>query len=100
MGSRKEQTYPTVPSKILPFGRSYRPVSVGGVPGEVIDGKTGILVPPKDSKAIADAVLSLLADREKMKQMGVTGRERIKKYFAVEGCVNMTSNVYLDVLET
>lgn len=43
--------------------------NVGGL-GEMIDnGKSGILVPPKDTIALADAIINLLSDRDKIKEM-------------------------------
>lgn len=45
----------------------------------VIDGKTGILVPPKDAKSIASALLKLLRDKELARAMGNAGRERVNE---------------------
>jgi len=48
---------------------------VGGLPEVVRDGVTGILVPPEDPRAAADAIARLLADSEVRSAMGVAGRE-------------------------
>lgn len=48
---------------------------VGGVPEVCIDGKTGILVEPKNSAALAEAVIKLAKDRNLRESMGRAGRE-------------------------
>lgn len=54
---------------------------VGGVVDVVEDGITGILVPPRDPQALADAILKLLSEPEKMHKMGEAGYRRIKENF-------------------
>lgn len=51
--------------------------SVGGIPEQVADGETGVLVPPRDPAALTDALRSLLADPERLDQMGQRGRQRL-----------------------
>ncbi len=53
----------------------------GGVVESVEDGKTGILVEPGNSEAIADAVIQLFGDEDKRKKMGEYGRERAVEKF-------------------
>jgi len=72
---------------------------VGGVPEVVEDGKTGILVPPKDPKAIAEAVLYLLNHPEKAKEMGLKGRQRVIELFDTEKCVQKHKELYQSVLK-
>lgn len=55
--------------------------AVGGTPDAVRDGETGILVPPADSDALADAVLRMLGDRERMRAMGDAARRRAEREF-------------------
>ena len=57
---------------------------VGGNPEAVIDGETGFLVPPKDPKAIAEAVVKVLADRDLAKKLGENGKARAAKLFLLE----------------
>ncbi|HIE44105.1 MAG TPA: glycosyltransferase family 1 protein [Candidatus Omnitrophica bacterium] len=56
--------------------------SVGGTPEVVEDGKTGILVSPKDPVAQSRAILSLLRDSLKRKRMGEAGKRRIEEKFS------------------
>lgn len=48
---------------------------VGGVPEAVIDGQTGLLVPPFDVDALANACIDLIRDPERRQRMGKAGRE-------------------------
>lgn len=55
--------------------------SVGGFPGMVEDGKTGLLVPPNDADALAAALSELLADPERTRAMGQAGYRRGRDLF-------------------
>lgn len=69
---------------------------VGGS-GEVVVPETGILVPPADPKAIADAVVSLLRDPGRMAAMSAAARKRHASQFAVERMIAETAAVYDEV---
>ena len=57
--------------------------NVGGIPEIVEDGKTGILVPPKDEIALADAVIKLFTSKDLAGSMGKAGRKRAEQCFTV-----------------
>lgn len=54
---------------------------VGGIPEMVVDGETGLLVPPDDPDALADAIERLLGDDELRERMGRAGRARAYERF-------------------
>jgi starch synthase len=54
---------------------------VGGIPEYVADGLTGLLIPPGDPRALADAVLMLLGDPARLEEFGRRGRERAAALF-------------------
>jgi glycosyltransferase involved in cell wall biosynthesis len=56
---------------------------VGGVPELVVDGETGLLVPPGDPAAMADALGRLLADAGLRRRLGAAGRARAQRCFDV-----------------
>ncbi len=67
------------------------------VPGHrdlVVHDETGLLVPPEEPAALAEAIRSLLADPERRRRMGEAGRRRVLKGFAVEAMVDGTAEVY------
>ncbi len=55
--------------------------AVGGVPEVVIDGETGLLVPPDDAPALANALRRLLADAGLRRRLGAAGRRRAEERF-------------------
>lgn len=57
---------------------------VGGIPEIVVHGETGILVPPADESALADAILLLSRDEDLRRRLGMAGRERYVSHFSVE----------------
>jgi glycosyltransferase involved in cell wall biosynthesis len=58
----------------------------GGTP-ELLERGAGLLVPPEDPLALADAIERLVRDPELRKQLGETGRRRVEDSFAVEKVV-------------
>jgi L-malate glycosyltransferase len=73
--------------------------AVGGTPEAILDGVTGLLVPPAQSSAIADAVVHLLTDAPFGRQLGRAGRLRIADHFSVRQMVRSTEDLYTDLLE-
>ena len=55
----------------------------GGLPEIVVPGETGLLVPPNDPKALADAVSDLLGKPDLAREMGAKGRARVEQHFAL-----------------
>jgi glycosyltransferase involved in cell wall biosynthesis len=58
----------------LATGRPVVATRVGGIPEVVHDGETGMLIPPDDARALAEAVLALAADPARRRTLGARGR--------------------------
>jgi glycosyltransferase involved in cell wall biosynthesis len=71
---------------------------VGGVPEAVIDGITGLLVPPGQPKALAQAISRLIVDPDLAESMGAAGRKRAETMFDAEAAAERTVAVYTEVL--
>jgi glycosyltransferase involved in cell wall biosynthesis len=67
---------------------------VGGVPEVVIDGVTGLLVPPRNPDALSEAILRLLQDPDLRHRMGQAGRERVRERFSLEQMIRKTEALY------
>lgn len=70
----------------------------GGTPEIVINGQTGILVPPRNVDTLADAIIKLLRDKELARRMGLASRARIHNCFSVENMMDQIEDVYEGVL--
>jgi len=73
--------------------------AVGGTPDVVVDGVTGLLVPPRDPPALAKAVVRLLRDPDLRHRMGEAGRERVEEHFSLERMVGRTQALYQQLLD-
>ncbi len=67
---------------------------VGGIPEILTDGKTGLLVPPKDARAIANALETLMADETLRRRLGGALRERVMSDFSIESVTRETFALY------
>lgn len=71
--------------------------NVGGLPEMVKDGETGIIIEPKDSEAIRDAILNLYQSPERLTKMA----ENIEKeYFEGEKSWNRSAELFMNAFET
>ncbi len=68
--------------------------AVGGIPEVIKDGKTGILVPPEDAKAMARAVIDLLKDKDKRSAMSSAARDWVRSNFNEKRMAGDISNLY------
>jgi starch synthase len=69
---------------------------VGGIPEVVADGETGLLVPPNDPAALADALSTLLRDPDLAAAMGQRGRKRAVAEFGWEAIAAQTAALYAE----
>jgi glycosyltransferase involved in cell wall biosynthesis len=70
----------------------------GALPEVVEDGVTGILVPPGDAPALAEAIQTLMGDADLRRRMGQAGRERVLEKFSWPRAALETEAVYREVL--
>jgi glycosyltransferase involved in cell wall biosynthesis len=74
-----------------------RPVvasAVGGIPEMIDDGRTGLLVPPRDPDALAQAITRLLSDHEFAEKIGRGGHDLVHERFCVEQMVRAVETIY------
>jgi starch synthase len=72
---------------------------VGGIPEVVADGETGLLVPPGDPAALADAMNVLVADKRLAAMMGRCGRARAEAEFGWAGIAAQTAALYAELAD-
>jgi glycosyltransferase involved in cell wall biosynthesis len=72
--------------------------AVGSVPDVVVEGETGYLVKDGDVKGMAKAIIELLRDPEKAKEMGIAGREAVYPRFAAHTLIANVEGLYAELL--
>ena len=65
---------------------------------ELVTPETGILVPPEDASAIADAIATLATDQKRLRAMGAAARNRAEQLFNSEKNTALTEAVYTELL--
>jgi glycosyltransferase involved in cell wall biosynthesis len=73
---------------------------VGGIPEIITSGTNGLLVPPEDPQALAEAVCSLLADPGKTDELGAKARRLIEDHFTLLQMADRIYQVYLSVYQS
>jgi glycosyltransferase involved in cell wall biosynthesis len=74
--------------------------TAGGIPEAVVHGATGLLVEPRDDRALADAIISMLNDAETRAQYGEAGRRRVEEQFSEERLVDGVLGAYASVVRS
>ena len=65
----------------------------------MVDGETGLLVPPRDASALADALVALLGDPVRRAAMGQAGRARAEAVFDIRHHVAAMEALFEQVLQ-
>jgi glycosyltransferase involved in cell wall biosynthesis len=69
----------------MALGRPIVASAVGGIPEMLVDGESGVLVPPADPEALARALVTLLEDGERRRRIGAAAYERLTTVFSLAG---------------
>lgn len=82
------------------MGYSTPPIvtAVGGLSELVVNGKSGLVIPPMNSRAIGEAILRLYENHEEKKHMGENARERIRDTFNIDRTVEQTRAVFENLI--
>jgi glycosyltransferase involved in cell wall biosynthesis len=67
---------------------------VGGIPGRVVDGETGLLVDRERPEELAAALDWLAASPERRAELGQRGRERVREHFSADAIARRTVALY------
>jgi len=79
-------------------GKPVVATSVDGIPEIIEHGANGLLVPPRDPKAIADAVLALLRNEPFRERTGAAGRARVEREFTIQETVRSYEALYEQIV--
>jgi len=89
---------PVAVLEAMAAGRPVVATAVGGTPNVVVEGVTGLLVPPRDPAALARAVQTLLDNPAQARALGAAGRQRVEQHFSLAAVVAQTEALYDSLL--
>ena len=85
-------------AEAMAHGRPVVAGAVGGLLDLVVDGQTGLLVPPRDPAALRAALERLLADGALRRRLGVAGRDRARRLLSWKTVTDATIAAYREAL--
>ncbi|MET1010467.1 MAG: glycosyltransferase family 4 protein [Gaiellaceae bacterium] len=91
--------FPVACAEAMAHGRAVVATAVGGLPDMVVDGETGLLVPPGDRRALRAAIDRLLDDSELRRRLGANARARIEELCGWERVIDQTVAAYEAALD-
>jgi len=93
-----QEGFPMVILEALAAGKAVVASEVGAISDVIRHGATGLLVPPGDADALADALCFLIEDQEARRRLGQNGRELVRGAYDFERTVGQYDDLYQRVL--
>lgn len=95
-----QQGFGVIMLEAMALGRPAIASGVGGVLSILEDGVNGFVVPPSDSRALADRMLELLKDKELASRVAIAGQNLVEDKFTKERMVDEMLALYGDITES
>jgi glycosyltransferase involved in cell wall biosynthesis len=86
--------FPMVTLEAMAMEKPVVATSIDGITEQITDGVEGILVPPRDSDALAAAINRIIENKELARSLGFAARKRVEREFTVDTMINETEKVY------
>lgn len=86
-----------VPVSLLEAIAMQKPIiatAVGAIPDVIKNGENGILIPPKNSKALSDAIIMLIKDKQLREKIAKNGHKQAKDRFSAESVAKKIEEIY------
>jgi len=91
--------FPMITLEAMAMARPVVATQIQGITEQIMDGKEGVLIPPRNTDALASAVTQIITDRELSSRLGMAARKRVESSFSVRKMVRETEKVYLSLLK-
>lgn len=95
--SSRWEGLPYVLLEAMAYGLPVASTNVDGIPEAVVDGVSGLLVPPQDPVALGTALEHLLSDPSRRRRLGEAGREHVTGEFSLEQMIARITEVYREL---
>jgi glycosyltransferase involved in cell wall biosynthesis len=94
----RSEGFPNAVLEAMAAGRPVVATAVGGTDEAVVDGETGLLVPPADAEAFAEGLGRLAEDAALRERLGRAGRERAERLYGWDALTARMLSIYGEVL--
>ncbi len=95
-----EEAMPMCVIEGMAAGKPVIATAVGAIPELVLPGTTGLLVTPGDAAGLAAAILQMLANPEKARQLGENGALHVQRHFSADAMAQKYIDLYQEALDT
>ncbi len=92
--------FPTVIAEVMACGKPVISTTVAGIPELVANNETGLLISPRDARALARAIERLAGNESLRMQLGAAGRQRIEENFTIQKTVKPLIARFQEVLSS
>ena len=96
----RSEAFPNAVIEAMAAGLPVVASRVGGIPEVVRHGENGVLVPPDDPQAVADAILGLMDRRDEAAALGAAARADVARDYTIDRMVERFEDLYLAEIET
>jgi glycosyltransferase involved in cell wall biosynthesis len=93
----RADTFPNTVLEALACGTPVIATAVGGIPEQIVDGKTGFLTQPENAADMAEKIIQLLGNQDLLRKMGVAAGNYASTHFGLDRMVNNYLNYYQEV---
>ncbi len=91
--------FPMLTLEAMAMAKPIVATRIDGITEQITDGVEGILVPPREPIALADAINKVIENKEFARSLGLAARKKVEKEFTVEKMIDETENVYHSLLD-
>ena len=90
---------PNVVMEAMALGKAVVATDVNGVRELVVDGRTGVIVPPSSAENLAEAIAELIDDERLLTEYGQSGRQRVREHFTISSMIEDLERYFVEKLD-
>ncbi len=100
LASYANEGVPQALLQALAMGKPTVSTRVGGIPEVIIPEETGLLAPPRDSRALAQAMSGLIEDESLREALSRRGPQLVASRYSLEQMADALEALYIEIMET
>ena len=92
-----KEGFPVVTLEAMAMAKAIVASNIAGIDEQLKDRYSALMVPPRSPSALADAIISLIQDRQLAADLGKKARRTVERKFSMEAAISATKRVYDDL---